>query len=199
MYNPYDFYFKKAKTQWFKARSVFKLEEIQNKFKIFGKDTNSILDIWCFPGSWLQYAYSQMQKFEKTKYQIIWMDIKDVKISLPGVKTFNQDITDQESVKKILEENGMKKIDLIISDMAPNTIGFKNIDAIRSFALIEKTIWIYKQLLKPDWKFVVKVFMWPWFEEYVKDMRNFFGAKNIKIYKPSSSRTESKETYVIKI
>ena len=199
MYNPYDFYFKKAKEVGYKARSAFKLDEIQDKFHIFDKTTKNIVDIWCAPGSWLQYAVSQEQKNNVKWYKIIWFDIKDMTISLPGVFTYKQDVTDQEAVKKILQENGIEKIDLIQSDMAPNTTWIKDLDAMKSMVLIEETLRIYKELLKPTWKFAIKVFMWPGFEEFVKELKNHFGWKNIKIFKPKSCRKESKETYIVKI
>jgi len=199
MYNPYDYYFKKAKTQWYKARSAFKLEEIQNKFHLFSKKTKTIIDVWCAPGSRLQYAVGNLQKLGIKDFQIIWFDIKSVEINLPWVKTYKQDITDREKIFWILKENKIWKVDLIQSDMAPNTIGIKDIDAMRSFNLLEQIMRIFKEILKPDGKFVIKVFMWPWFEEYVREMKKIFGARNIKIFKPQSSRAESKEIYVIKI
>jgi 23S rRNA (uridine2552-2'-O)-methyltransferase len=82
--------------------------------------------------------------------------------------------------------------------MAPNTIWVKDVDAIRAFGLIKSTMWIYKELLSENGKLVVKVFMGPWFEEFVAEMKTIFGWKNIKVFKPLSCRKESKETYVIK-
>jgi len=112
---------------------------------------------------------------------------------------YKQDITDRVGVQHILTEHSIDQVDCIISDMAPNTIGVKDIDAIRSFDLLEKSFWMYEELLKKNGKFVVKVFMGPGFDEYVKRMKDLFGGKNIKIFKPDASRTNSKETYVIKV
>jgi 23S rRNA U2552 (ribose-2'-O)-methylase RlmE/FtsJ len=75
----------------------------------------------------------------------------------------------------------------------------KDIDAMRSIGLLEETLWMYKELLKPNWKFVIKIFMWPGFEEFLADLRKFFWAKHIKIYKPKACRDASKETYIIKV
>lgn len=199
MYNPYDFYFKQAKKEWYKARSAFKLDEIQAKFKLFDKSTKHIIDIGCAPWSRLQYAVSQVQKNNVKDYKIIWFDIKAVTLNLPWLVTYVQDITDQEKVKSILNENKIEQVDVIQSDMAPNTTGVKDLDAMRSIALIQDTLWMYKELLKPDWKFVIKVFMWPWFEEFVGDLKSHFGWKAIKVFKPKSCRSQSKETYIIKI
>lgn len=199
IYDPFDYYNKKAKKQWYKARSAFKLEEIQDKFKIFDKKTKKVLDIWCCPGSWLQYSSSLLTKLWVKDFHQVWFDIKDVDISIPNTNTYKQDITEKDEVQKILQKHNFDKIDLIQSDLAPNTIWFKNIDAIRSFAILEETLWIYKELLKPDWKFVIKLFMWPGFDEFIADLKQHFGAKKIKIFKPKSCRSISKEIYVIKI
>lgn len=199
MYDPFDHYFNKAKKDWYKARSAFKLEAIQDKFHIFDKNVRTVIDIWCAPGSWLQYASSQLQKFAVKDPILLWFDIKAVKISLPNMYAYKQDITDHDAVQKILTKHELTQVDCIISDMAPNTIGVKDIDAIRSIDLLEKSLWMYQELLKKNGKFVTKIFMWPGFDVYVKRMKDVFGWKHIKIYKPDASRTNSKETYVIKV
>lgn len=199
MYNPYDFYFKKAKKEWFKARSAFKLDEIQDKFHVFDKNTKTVIDIGCAPGSWLQYAISQFQKNQIKNYKIIGFDLKLVNLNFPGLVTYVQDITDQEKVKSLLEENWITQVDFIQSDMAPNTTGIKDLDAMRSIWLIEDTLWMYKTFLKPDWKFVIKIFMWPWFQEFLANLKEYYWAKYIKVFKPHACRSESKETYIIKI
>lgn len=199
MYDPYDFYFKKAKKTWYKARSVFKLEEIQDKFHIFDKNIKTVLDIWCAPWSWMQYTSNLLKTMKNVWFSILWFDLKEVDVNIVGVETFVQDVTDIETMKKILKSKWVEKVDLIQSDMAPNTVGVKNIDAIRSIWLLEETLWLYKEVLKPEGKFAIKVFMWPGFEEFVNDLKQHFGAKYIKVFKPKSCRSESKETYVVKV
>ena len=199
MYDPFDHYFNKAKKTWYKARSAFKLEAIQDKFHIFDKTVRTVIDIWCAPWSWLQYASSQLEKFAVKDPVLLGFDIKKVTIKLPHMHAYKQDITDREGVQKILTQHNLEQVDCIISDMAPNTIGVKDIDAIRSIDLLEKSLRMYEDLLKKDGKFVVKIFMGPGFDAYVKRMKDVFGGKNIKIFKPDASRTNSKETYVIKV
>ncbi|MEI7558755.1 MAG: RlmE family RNA methyltransferase [bacterium] len=194
-----DHYFKQAKKEGYKARSVFKLEEIQNKFHLFDKNTKTIMDIGCAPGSRIQYAVNIMNKLHIADYKILGVDIQDVNLNLPGVKTYKADIQDVDHIKEILEENKIQKVDLIQSDMAPNTIGVKDVDAMRLFELLEYVKPILKNLLKPEGKFVIKVFMGPGFEEFVKEMKEIFGGKHIKTLKPAACRKESKEIYVIKI
>ncbi len=196
MYNPYDHYFKKAKKEGFKARSIFKLEEINNKFKLINKQTIQVMDIWASPGSWLQYLAKEIRN---TNRKIIWLDLNPIDFSTFGIYTYEQDATDTEAVEKILASNNINKLDLIVSDMAPNTLGIKDIDAIRSLDLIESTFPIYKKFLKEDGKFVIKIFMGPGFEEFLKKMKDIYGWKNIKTFKPKSTRKQSKEIYIIKI
>jgi len=156
-----DHYFKQAKKEGYKARSAFKLEEIQNKFHLFDKHTKTIMDIGCAPGSRIQYAVNFMNKNQISDYKILGVDIQDVNLNLPGVTTYKADIQDVEHIKEILKENKIEKVDLIQSDMAPNTIGVKDVDAMRLFELLEYVKPIIKNLLKPDGKFVIKVFMGP--------------------------------------
>lgn len=199
MYNPYDFYFKKAKKEWYKARSAFKLEEIQEKFFLIRKTTKRVLDIGCAPWSWLQYTIGQLKKINVKDYSVIGFDLKEVDLHLPDLRTYVQDVTQREEVKAILDHHQIEKFDFIQSDMAPNTIGLKDIDAMRAIDLLEQTYWIYDQLLDENGSFVIKVFMGPGFEEFVAKMKKRFWGKNIKVFKPISCRSQSKETYIIKL
>lgn len=198
MYNPYDRYFKKAKKEWFKARSVYKLEEIDRKYNIFNKNTKNILDIWCAPWSWLQYIRKRLNDLKIKDFKVIGLDLKPVNLNLDWVYTYVQDATDVEKISDILKINWIETLDVITSDMAPNTIGIKDIDAIRSIKLLKKTLPIYKKFINPNWKFVIKIFMWPGFDEFVKEIKLFFWWKRIKIFKPQATRKNSKEVYIIK-
>lgn len=199
MYDPQDYYFKKAKEKGYKARSAFKLDEIDQKFHIFDKNIKTVLDIWCSPWSRLQYSETQLKKTQNKGYKLIWFDIKEVTIKIANTNTYVQDITDQENVNKIISDEKIESFDVIISDMAPNTIWVKEVDAIRSIALLEETLWIYDKYLSPNGKFVIKIFMWPWFDQFVWSLKKTYWWKNIKLYKPKACRSASKETYIIKI
>ena len=111
---------------------------------------------------------------------------------------YQQDISDREGVQKILDDECIEQFDVIVSDMAPDTIGTADIDAIRSMTLIQKTLRIYERYLKAWGKFAIKVFMWPWFDEFVRSMKEQYGTSNIVVFKPKSCRKGSKETYVVK-
>ena len=198
MYNPYDRYFKKAKKEWFKARSVYKLEEIDKKYNIFTRDTKNILDIWCAPWSWIQYIWKRLNELKVNDFNIIWFDLKPVNLNLSGVFTYIQDATKLDQVENIIRKHWISKFDVITSDMAPNTIGIKDIDAIRSVKLLKQTLPIYQKFLKLDWKFVIKVFMWPGFDDFVREIKSIFWGKKIKIFKPQATRKNSKEVYIIR-
>ncbi len=196
MFDPQDFYFKKAKKEWYKARSIFKLEEIDKKFKLFHKKEKlNILDIGCAPGSWVQY----LDKITASKSKIIWLDLKATQLNLKKTHCYVQDATDIEKVKDILKTHNIEKLDVITSDMAPNTIWFKDIDSIRSLELIKSTLPLYENILKENWKFVIKIFMGPWFDQFIFELKKKYGWKKIKTFKPDSVRKISKEIYIIKI
>ncbi len=198
MYNPYDFYFKKAKKEWYKARSAFKIQEIDKKYKIFTKDMKSVLDIWCSPWSWSQYAVSALDSVWAKDFEVIGFDIKHSNLNLENFSFYKQDITDLEKIKEIFNKKNIKYLDVIVSDMAANTIWQKDIDAIKTLSLIEESMPLYKEFLHENWKFIIKLFMWPGFEELISDIKKFFGAKRVKVFKPEASRKNSKETYIIK-
>jgi len=93
-YNPYDHYFKQAKKSGYKARSAFKLEEIDQKYKIFDKNVKTVMDIGCSPGSWMQYVSEQMKKYNVKEPVVIGFDIKPSTVQIPDVHRHVQDITD---------------------------------------------------------------------------------------------------------
>lgn len=196
-----DHYTQKAKAENILARSFYKLEEIDQKAKLFDEETETVLDIWCAPGSRLQYVSKKLQTFDRPadeSPQVIWFDLKQSEVAMPYVYAYQQDITNVQAVEHILEEHHIDTVDVIISDMAPDTIWNKEIDALRSIGLIEKTLWMYERFLKPDGKFVIKVFMGPGFDELIRELKDQYGAGKISVFKPKACRKESKETYILK-
>lgn len=194
-----DHYFHRAKKEWYLARSAFKLKEIDTKFGLFVK-TNTVLDIWCAPGSRLQYLDRTLKQTTGWRHTIIGVDIRKSNYVSTHCHPYVCDATDRESIQNILSSHNIDHFDTIVSDMAPNTIGHKASDSIRSIWLIEKTLWIYETYLKTWGSFAIKVFMWPWFQELYNDLRDQYGwAKRIKIFKPKACRKDSKETYIVRI
>lgn len=198
-----DHYTLKAKAENIVARSFYKLEEIDKKAALFTELTKTVLDIGCAPGSWLQYVSKKLQTFKHQpgeEPQIIGFDLKQSEVAMPYVYAYVQDITDTEWVEAIIHEHGLTDgtVDVIISDMAPDTMGNKEIDALRSIGLIERTLWIYDRFLKDEGKFVIKVFMGPGFDELIRGLKSKYGAGAISVFKPKACRKESKETYILK-
>ncbi len=185
-----DHYFKKAKKENFLARSVYKLEEIDNKYKIF-KPGNRVVDLGYHPGSWTQYT---AQTVGETGC-VVGIDIKPINKKLTthrNVKLFEKSIFDVATPQDLEEEDFF---DVVISDMAPNTTGVKSVDQDRSLNLVEMVFHILPVFLKPGGNFVIKVFDSHQAQVFLKEQRTLFGEYNF--LKPKSTRSVSKEFFVI--
>jgi 23S rRNA (uridine2552-2'-O)-methyltransferase len=188
-----DFYFKKAKKENHLARSIYKLEEIDKKYHMF-KRGQSVIDLGCSPGSWLEYALSKIGK----NGVIFGIDLKEVKKQFPqNVKVIKGDIYDYENFKQTIKKTSIlpDKFDIVISDIAPNTSGQKDIDAYRSFELCVQGLKVCEQFLKTGGHFITKIFMGEDFKTFLDAIKSSF--EKHKVYKPKSSRSESVEVYVI--
>ncbi|MBN1931187.1 MAG: RlmE family RNA methyltransferase [Desulfobacterales bacterium] len=183
-----DHYSRRAKKEHFPARSVYKLEEIQRKYKLI-KEGDKILDLGCFPGSWVLYAAN----LTGDKGSVIGVDIKPVTITVPPhVKIYTADIfkVDDQWFKSIGND-----FNIVLSDMAPSTTGNKNVDAARSFNLCEAALSVAQQVLIPGGAFVCKIFQGEDFKKFSDQVRINFDKYNI--FKPQSSRKASKEIYIL--
>ena len=182
-----DIYVRKSKIEGFRSRAVYKLKEIDEKFKIFNQ-VNSLVDLGAAPGSWSQYASNKI-KSEK----IVSIDL----IKFEKIKNTHQIIGDftDENYKKEIKEYFDSKIDLVISDMAVNTTGIKNIDSIVTGELCLEAMNFALEVLRENGKFVSKIFMGSSFNEIVSKSKEVF--KDVKVFKPLASRKNSKETFII--
>ena len=181
-----DHFFKKAKIAGYRSRSAFKLIELNNKFK-FLKNGINILDVGSFPGGW-----SQVIK-EKTKDgKIMGVDKKETE-EIKGVKFFTGDFLNEKS-KLIIIDYFKSNIDVILSDMASNTTGNKNLDCIRTNQLCLDILDFSKERLKKKGVVVSKLFMGEEFDEIKIRAKKYF--KKVHFFKPNSSRDESRETYI---
>lgn len=188
-----DFYFKKAKKENHLARSIYKLEEIDKKYNIFKKG-QSVIDLGCSPGSWLEYAFRKVGK----SGIVFGIDLKEVKRQFPkNVKIIEGDIYDYDNFKRVINETSIlpNKFDIVMSDMAPNTSGQKDIDAYRSYELCVQGLKVCEQFLKIGGHFITKIFMGEDFKTFLDIVKISF--EKHKVYKPKSSRSESVETYII--
>ena len=182
-----DIYVRKSKIEGYRSRAVYKLEEINQKFKIF-RSGASVLDLGAAPGSWSQY---------------ILKNYKNIKLASIDLKKFDEiknayqiegDFTDDIYKKKILNFF-QEKIDIVLSDMAVNTTGNKNLDSIQTSELCLDAMRFSKEVLKKNGVFVSKIFIGSTFNEIIDESKKIF-RKN-KVFKPPASRKESKESFII--
>ena len=182
-----DTYVRQSKVDGYRARSAYKLIEIDEKFKIF-KGGLTVIDIGAAPGSWSQYA----DKVAKNG-KLISIDLK--KMEPIGSSLQIQGDFTEEDIQKEIKKNLTSKVDVVMSDMAVNTTGIKNIDSIQTGELCKEAMVFAKDLLNENGYFISKIFMGGTFNEIVAEGKKYF--KEVKVFKPKSSRKDSKESFII--
>ncbi len=185
-----DYYFKKAKQQNYPARSVYKLKEIDNKFKLFRKGMR-VLDLGAAPGSW---SLGAAEKVGEQGF-VLACDIQETDTHFPKNIIFMQEDIFNRSAEFEEKLNELGPFDSVISDMAPRTTGTKFTDQTRSLELCMEALEVATLYLKPSGSLVVKIFMGPDIQELLQPMRKAF--TKVKSFKPQSSRQESKETFFV--
>ncbi len=191
-YSKRDVYYRKAKEEGFRARSVYKLKELNDNFNIL-KDANNIIDLCSAPGSWSQMLRILTKDNKNAK--IVSVDIQDI-VPIEGVYIVKGDITKQETILKILGYFNNEKVDVIIFDGAPDVTGLIEIDMYMQVQLIIFSLIINLKTLKDGGKFVAKVFKDDSTSDfYYEKLKLVFS--NVHYFKPASSRNTSHETYVI--
>ena len=182
-----DTYVRQSKIDVYRARSAYKLKEIDEKFKIF-KGGMSVVDIGAAPGSWSQYV-AKVVKSGK----IISIDLKEME-NIENTLQIQGDFTSvdtQDQIKEYLK----KKPDVVMSDMAVNTTGIKNIDSIQTGELCKEAMIFSKDVISEKGFFISKIFMGGAFNEIVALGKKIF--KEVRVFKPKSSRKDSKESFII--
>ena len=182
-----DIYVRKSKLEGYRSRAIYKLKEIDDKFKII-RNGIKVVDLGSAPGSWSQYL-SEKSKNSK----ILSIDLKDIK-KIHNVTHLIGDFLDEKN-QTIISNFFEDKLDLIVSDMAVNTTGNKNLDAISTGELSINAMEFSVKNLKKNGSFVSKIFMGSTFNEIVENCKKNF--KEVKVYKPPSSRKDSKESFII--
>ena len=182
-----DTYVRQSKIDGYRARSAYKIKEIDEKFKIF-KGGMSIIDIGAAPGSWSQYV-SKVVKSGK----IISIDLKKME-NIDNTLQVQGDFTSTET-QNLIKDYLKKKPDVVMSDMAVNTTGIKNIDSIQTGELCKEAMIFSKDVISEKGFFISKIFMGSTFNEIVALGKKIF--KEVKVFKPKSSRKDSKESFVI--
>ena len=182
-----DTYVRQSKVDGYRARSAYKLKEIDEKLRIF-KGGMSMIDIGAGPGSWSQYVAKVLKSVK-----IISVDLKEME-NIENTLQIKGDFTSidtQNQIKDYLK----KKPDVVMSDMAVNTTGIKNIDSIQTGELCKEAMVFSKDVISEKGFFISKIFMGSTFNEIVALGKKIF--KEVKVFKPKSSRKDSKESFII--
>lgn len=190
MFKVKDHYYQKAKDENYLARSIYKLEEIDQRFKLI-KPGNLVLDLGYYPGSWVQYTSPMVGPTGR----VIGIDIQPVNNKLQALKNltlFQKDIFD---VKGPQDLDSDRHFDVVLSDMAPSTTGIKTVDQTRSLNLIEAVFGLLPITLRPGGHFVIKVFESNDAQVFLKAQKNRFN--EFHYLRPKSTRSVSKEFFVI--
>jgi len=182
-----DIYVRQSQVDGYRARSAYKLIEIDKKFKIF-KNGISVIDLGASPGSWSQYISRTVKSGRLVSIDLKGMEEIENTIQIKGDFT---DLDSQETIKGFFKS----KVDVVVSDMAVNTTGIKDIDAIYTGELAMEAMNFSSEMLVKEGRFVSKVFLGSSFNEIVALGKKLF--KEVKVFKPKSSRKESKESFII--
>ena len=182
-----DIYIRQANVAGYRSRAAYKLIEIDEKFKIF-RNGISIIDLGAAPGSWSQYASKKIKNGK-----IVSIDLKDME-KIDNIVQIKGDFTEKKNQSKI-KDLFKCKADVVLSDMAVNTTGIKNMDSIYISELCEEAMLFSREMLNNNGKFVSKIFMGSTFKEIVAKAKLIF--KEVKVFKPKSSRKNSKENFII--
>ena len=182
-----DIYVRQSKVDGYRSRSAYKLQEIDEKFKIL-KNGISFIDLGAAPGGWSQYAAKKVKSGKILSIDLKKMENIDNTVQITGNFT-------ETNFQAQIKEHFKYKVDVVVSDMAVNTTGNKSVDSISTGELCKEAIFFAKDMLNKDGKFVSKIFMGSTFNEIVSVANNIF--KKVSVFKPKSSRKDSKENFII--
>lgn len=183
----HDRFHRQARKQGYRARAVFKLQEIDDKLHLLAPGAR-VLDLGCAPGSWLQYC---RERVGPTGY-LVGLDRGPLAEPVPGARLLVGDVN-TISLEELLGD--LTAFDVVLSDMAPDTSGIRHLDQVRSEALFERALEIAEAILAPGGHFLGKLFQGPAFTDLVRHCRERFDT--VKMIKPAGSRTNSIEQYVV--
>lgn len=184
-----DKYVQEAHKKGLRSRAVFKLDEIQGRDRLF-RPGMTVVDLGAAPGSWSQYAVEQIG----LQGQVIACDILPMD-PIAGVDFLQGDFREEAVLNALLARVGEDKVDVLLSDMAPNMTGTPEVDIPRSMYLVELALDMCRQVLAPKSSFVVKVFQGEGFDEFLREVRQCFNV--VRVRKPDSSRARSREVYIV--
>jgi 23S rRNA (uridine2552-2'-O)-methyltransferase len=184
-----DFYVKRANKEGYRARSVYKLQEIVERYKII-KHGSIIIDLGAAPGSWSDYAVKMVGSTGK----VFALDILSIQ-PIVGVEFIQGDFTDATIQEIVIKKIGTHKVDAVLSDMAPNMSGNEVVDQLRVMHLVETALEFAVKVIKSNGIFLTKVFQGVGFDQLLQQFKHYF--KEVKIIKPQASRARSAEIYIL--
>jgi 23S rRNA (uridine2552-2'-O)-methyltransferase len=184
-HRPQDHFGRRAKAQGYAARSVFKLQEIDTKLRLF-RPGQRVLDLGAAPGSWAQYASQRVGE----RGVVIAVDLEPLRVFAPNLRAVQRDI----ALLTADDLSGITTFDVVLSDMAPHTSGQRNRDQYRSYELYMAALRAAERWLSPGGFFVGKIFQGPELEQARDATRSLLGAA--RILKPDASRSESYEIFL---
>ena len=183
-----DHYTRRAREEKWLARSVYKLQEIQKKYKIILRG-NKILDLGCYPGSWSQYAIEKAGP----RGEVVGIDLSPPdRLSAPNFRFIRKDLLTLD-LEWLAREIG--EMDLVMSDLAPKTTGSKSTDSARSMALAEMAWKIASMLLKREKHFICKILEGEDLQAYRSDISSHF--RKTQLFRPRATRKRSREVYLV--
>jgi 23S rRNA (uridine2552-2'-O)-methyltransferase len=189
-YVPQDKFAKLAKKQGYRARSAYKLLDMQGKFKLIKKG-DYVLDLGAAPGSWMQVA----SEIVGEKGRVVGVDITPIKsLDSPNTKVFQKSIQD-EDFTEFLQKHGYKEFDSVISDIAPNTTGIKERDQALSYELCGMALEVAYAVLRNKGNVVMKIFEGPDTVKLLKQLQKRFS--RVHLVKPMGSTKGSKESFLV--
>ncbi len=189
-YTPNDKWSQRAAEAGYRARSVFKLQQLDERFHFF-KQGMKVLDIGAAPGSWLQYASEHVGPSGK----ILGLDLKEIEPVADNVVTRVCDMLDDAAVAAAVTSMGWDKADIVISDIAPNTSGIKDVDQWKSIELSRRVVELSRKWLRPRGWIVMKIFRGRDFDTFLLELKKEFN--DVKPLSVEASRDRSMEVYVV--
>ena len=184
-----DEYVKRAQREGLRSRAVYKLEEIDKKYRLI-RPGMTVVDLGAAPGGWSQYAAKALAG----KGRIVALDILEM-AALPGVEFMQADFTEDEALDLLMKNLGDSRVDLVLSDMAPNISGMQAVDQPRSIYLVELAVDFAAKVLARKGNLLFKAFHGEGFEDVVRSLRGEY--RKVLVRKPKASRPRSREVYVL--
>ena len=187
-WQPQDHYFRRAKKEGFIARSVYKLEEVDRRVRLL-RPGQRVLDLGCYPGSWLQYCARVVGK----RGLVVGIDTREISVELPP--HVHLVLADVFELSPADLHHFSNEFEVVLSDLAPATTGIRSVDSDRSSLLFQRALALADDLLVPGGHFLGKIFQGPGFDEIVRELKSKF--RKVKGIKPRATRKVSKEIYLV--